>query len=170
MKPDFQKLWDNFPTHTDYPHLEDLYKWLGGKAEQNIDAPGFGPKGNTCASRLSVAFNAAGAPVGPGNLKGITTVGTKTKDRIIFRVSDFRTYLGRVLGEPTQDKTIPFNDGFAGKKGIIAFSVNWQNATGHIALWNGVTFREPTYDNYASYVDRDNPNIKTSLGEFWALA
>jgi hypothetical protein len=36
---------------------------LGGAAAQNIDAPGFGPNGNTCASRLSVAFNNGGAPI-----------------------------------------------------------------------------------------------------------
>jgi hypothetical protein len=51
--------------------------------------------------------------------------------------------------------------------GIIAFSVNWSNATGHIALWNGLTYREPTHDNYATYVAP--PNVRTTLAEFWAL-
>src|SRR5256885_7593079 len=54
-----------------------------------------------------------------------------------------------------------------GLKGIIAFSVNWSGATGHIALWNGVHYREPGYDNYSTYTNPDNPSIKTSLGEFW---
>ena len=169
MKPNFQKLWDHFPDHGKYPHMKDLYTWLGGTAEANINSPGFGEKGNTCASRLSVAFNKAGAPIG-GNLKGISTLSTGDKSRIIYRVSEFRTYLGRVLGTPTADITTRYDDAFTGKKGIIAFSVNWQNATGHIALWDGVTYREPTYDNYGAYVNSDNPKIKTSRGEFWELA
>jgi hypothetical protein len=36
---------------------------LGGAAAKNIDAPGFGPNGNTCASRLSVAFTNGGTPI-----------------------------------------------------------------------------------------------------------
>ena len=67
------------------------------------------------------------------------------------------------------DNTSPFDDAFRGKRGIIAFSVNWSNASGHIALWNGSIYREPVHDNYATYVDPVHPSVKTSKGEFWEL-
>lgn len=170
MKPNFQKLWANFPDHGQYPYMVDLYTHLGGSAQKAINTPGFGPKGNTCASRLSHAFNKAGAPIGPGHLSGIETLSTADHKRIIFRVREFRKYLLRTLGKPTADVTFPFDDAFKGKKGIVAFSVNWGNASGHIALWNGVRYREPDHDSYGSYVNADNPKVKTSRGDFWELA
>lgn len=70
---------------------------------------------------------------------------------------------------PTIDNTSPYDDAFRGRKGIIAFSVNWQGATGHIALWNGAAYREPSHDNYSTYVNSAYPNVRTSLGEFWEV-
>lgn len=163
-RPQLDQLWRHFPDHGAYPHLVDLYTALGGQAERNINAPGFGPNGNTCASRLSVAFNRAGAPI--RGISGVTTLGTANGSRIIFRVTEFRRYLLTTLGQPTMDRATPYNDAFRGKKGIIAFTVNFSNATGHIALWNGSQFREPGHDDYAAYV---NGSVRTSLGEFWEL-
>lgn len=62
-KPSFQRMWDAFPTHAAYPTMGDLYRHLGGNAQRNITAQGFGENGNACASRMSVASNAAGAPI-----------------------------------------------------------------------------------------------------------
>ena len=171
-KPNFSRLWNSFPDHVQYPTLKDLYTKLGGAAERNIHVPGFGPNGNTCASRLSMAFNNAGAPINTALAReiGVETLGTDSGSRIIFRVTGFRKYLQEVLGEPTIDNASPYDDEFRGRKGIIAFSVNWEGATGHIALWNGVTYREPSYDNYSTYVNSSYPDIKTTLGEFWELA
>jgi len=171
MKPSLQKLWAAFPDHIRYPTLKDLYTMLGGAATKNIDAPGFGPNGNTCASRLSVAFNNGGNPI---ELAAATVAHAQTfpaadGSRIIFRVADFRSYLLRTLGKPQIDDTSPFDHAFLRKKGIIAFSVNWQGATGHIALWNGTSYREPSHDNYATYVNATYPNVRTSRGELWEL-
>ena len=156
---------------TKYQSLKDLYTALGGAAQKNIDVPGFGPNGNTCASRMCVAFNKAGAPINMtvANSVGAKTMGTADSSRIIYRVIDFRNYLLKLLGEPTADNTSPYDDAFQGRKGIVAFSVNWQGATGHIALWNGITYREPSYDNYSTYVNSTYPNVKTSRGEFWEV-
>lgn len=172
IKPNLHRLWLAFPDHTKYRTLKDLYTALGGAAEKNINVPGFGPNGNTCASRLSVAFNKGGAPINSAlaGSVGATTLGTTDSSRIIFRVADFRKYLHKTLGKPSIDRASPYDDAFRNRKGIIAFSVNWQGATGHIALWDGVTYREPSYDNYSSYVNSTYPNIKTSLGEFWELS
>lgn len=167
----FKRLWTAFPDHVKYRTLKDLYTALGGTAAKNIRVPGFGPNGNTCASRLSVAFNNGGAPIDTAivNVIGAATVGTANGSRIIFRVSDFRKYLLKLLGEPSIDKATPYDDQFKGRQGIVAFSVNWQGATGHIALWNGSTYREPSYDDYSTYVNSTHPRVRTSLGEFWEI-
>ncbi len=171
IKPNFQRLWLAFPDHVKYRTMKDLYTALGGAAQKNINVPGFGPNGNTCASRLSVAFNKGGTPINTAiaNSIGATTLGTSNGSRIIFRVKDFRNYLHKTLGKPTIDNASPYDDLFKGRKGIIAFSVNWQGATGHIALWNGMTYREPSYDNYSTYINSSNLNVRTSRGEFWEL-
>lgn len=171
FKPNFHSLWSEFPDHAKYQSLKELYSALGGQAKKNINVPGFGANGNTCASRMSVAFNKSGAPIDTAiaNDVGAQTLGTADGSRIIFRVSEFRKYLFKVLGKPTIDNTSPYDDSFGGRKGIIAFSVNWQGATGHIALWNGATYREPIYDNYSTYVNPVYSNIRTSSGELWEL-
>lgn len=172
IKPKFHRLWLEFPDHVKYKTMKDLYTALGGAAEKNIQAPGFGPNGNTCASRLSMAFNKAGSPINStlANSIGVRTLGAKDGSRIIYGVADFRKYLIKLLGEPVTDKVSLYDDNFRGRKGIIAFSVNWAGATGHIALWNGVNYREPGYDNYSTYVDPANSQVKTSKGEFWEIA
>jgi hypothetical protein len=144
---------------------------LGGAAAKNINSPGFGPAGNTCASRLSVAFNNSGAPISANVARGVgaATLSAGSGSCIIYRVADFRLYLLRTLGSPTVDSTSPYDDAFRGKRGIIAFRVNWQGASGHIALWNGIAYREPSHDNYATYVNPVIPTVRTSRAEFWAL-
>jgi hypothetical protein len=171
MKPNLMQLWNAFPDHTQYPTLRELYTWLGGHAAQNINAPGFGPNGNTCASRLSVAFNKGGSPISAAiaGAVGAATVTAADGTKIIFRVTEFRKYLLHILGNPTIDDTSPYNDVFLGRRGIIAFTVNWSDASGHIALWNGNAFREPAHDDFSAYVNAENPNVKTSRGEFWAM-
>jgi hypothetical protein len=172
MKPELKKMWATFPDHDTYPTLKDLYTMLGGQAERNINEPGFGVNGNTCASRLSVAFNRGGAPISFTDAEAIGAGTLKAGDKsyIIFRVADFKKYLRRTLGPPTTDNTPPFDSAFRGKKGIIAFTVNWTGATGHIALWNGTAYREPDHDDYSSYVAPENQKVKTTLGEFWELS
>jgi hypothetical protein len=172
MGPALQNLWNNFRDHNTYPTLKDLYTWLGGAAAKNINAPGFGPNGNTCASRLSVAFNKAGAKIDKAiaNSVGAQTISAADGSQLIFRVGEFRRYLIRILGAPTTDKNSPFDSDFSGMRGIIAFAVNWADASGHIAMSNGTTYREPGHDNFARYVDPRNPKVRTSRGEFWRLS
>lgn len=121
---------------------------------------------------MSVAFNKAGTPINAGlaNSVGAPTLGTKDGSRIIYRVADFRSYLIKFLGKPIVDDATPYDDKFRGRRGIVAFSVNWAGATGHIALWNGLNYREPGYDNYSIYINTDNPRVKTSRGEFWEIS
>jgi len=171
LKPSFYQLWSLFPRHSQHSTLKDLFTALGGAAAKNINAPGFGEKGNTCAARLSIAFNKAGAPIleSVANAAGARTVGAADGTRIIFGVADFRRYLLHTLGTPSIDGTRPLDDTYQGRTGIVAFRVNWSDASGHIALWNGRAYREPTHDNYAAYIHPKDPTIRTSRTEFWEL-
>lgn len=167
VKPTLSKVWAAFPDHLTYPTLSDLYAHLGGGAARNINSPGFGPNGNTCASRLSVAFNGGGAPISRAiaQAAGAQTISAADGSNIIFRVTEFRSYLLKLLGRPQIDNASPYDSNFRGRRGIIAFTVNWSDASGHIALWNGTGYRE-AHDNYATYV---SGTARTSRGEFWAL-
>ena len=44
-KPNFMRIWNEFPDHMKYPTMKDLFTWQGGQAERNIYAEGFGPGG-----------------------------------------------------------------------------------------------------------------------------
>ena len=168
MKPELIKLWAAFPDHDRYPDLRTLYTMMGGVAARNIDAPGFGANGNTCASRLSHAFNHGGAPISEAVARsiGAETIGTADGHRVIFKVAHFRKYLLRTLGRPQADNTSPYDDAFRARRGIIAFSVQgWGDATGHIALFRHGQYRE-AHDNYATLA---LGNVHTVRGEFWEL-
>ena len=62
-KPNFALMWQAFPDHTKYPTLRDLHTFIGGTLVKNIDEPGFGPHGNTCAVRMSRALNYGNLPI-----------------------------------------------------------------------------------------------------------
>ena len=172
MKPNLQKLWDAFPDHPTYPTMKDLYIWLGGTAASSVGSPGFPADGNTCASRLSVAFNNGGAPISKATVTAAHAHTLKAGDGslIIYRVAEFRRYLQHAFGKSSVDTSSPYDSDFQGKRGIVAFSVNWANATGHIALFDGAAYREPDHDNYATYADPDKPSVHTSRAEFWQLS
>jgi len=162
-------MWTSFPDHIQYPTMGALYRHLGGVAEQNIPQRGFGENGNACASRMSVAMNKGGAPINYARAQGARarSIGAADRSRIIYGVADLKRYLIATLGQPPLDGVIPFDSAFRGKSGIIAFGVTgWDNAVGHIALFNGATYREPAYDNYATFSDG---SARTVSGQFWEI-
>ena len=167
-KPNFKMMWAGFPTRLEYRNLEALFTHLGGTAAKNINAPGFGVDGNTCAARLSVALQAGGVMITGG--AGIRTVSTASGKRIIYGVADMRRFLEREFGKPERDVTLPFDSDFKKRKGIISFSVTgWSNATGHIALFDKGTYRDRGDDHYHSMTAASSGGARTVAGEFWEL-
>jgi len=61
-KPNSDKLWNVFPSHITYHTLADLYSSIDNK-KIKAAVGWLGSYGNTCASRMSIAFNNAGAPI-----------------------------------------------------------------------------------------------------------
>jgi hypothetical protein len=168
-KPKFDLMWAGFPTRVEYGNMKALFEHLGGAAERNINAPGFGVDGNTCAARLSVALHAGGVAISGG--PGIRTLGTASGKRIIYGVADMRTFLERELGRPERDVTVPFHSDFLKRKGIISFSVSgWTDATGHIALFDKGTYRDTGDDRYFAMTAASTGGPRTVVGEFWEIA
>jgi hypothetical protein len=121
---------------------------------------------------ISVALNGTSTPINPALVPRDKRLSTADGHYIIFSVTQLRSYLLTTLGKPQIDRASPYDDSFRGKKGIIAFSVNWGDATGHVALFNGQSYREPVHDNYATYFVPRTPTsreVATYRGEFWEL-
>jgi hypothetical protein len=160
-KSNFQMMWDAFPDHTKYPTLRSLFTFIGGSLTKNIDSPGFGESGNTCAVRMSRALNYATLPIAAKLVKKLS-IETMTGDDgklYIFRVREMRTYLKSTLGGTPSTVTKGFDTAFVKKKGIVAFDVDgWSDASGHLTLWDGSAFREPVHDDFRNL--KDDPNTK----------
>lgn len=159
-KPSFDSLWANFPDHTKYPTLKDLFTMIGAQLARNIEEPGFGPNGNTCAVRISRALNYANHPIRYKTTKALDLNPLLGADKklYLFRVSEMRTYLKHTLGVTPKTVKKDFGTAFADTRGIVAYRITgWSDATGHIAFWNGKEFREP-HDDYRAL--KDDPTTK----------
>ena len=115
--PPFQKLWDNYPGKQT---ADEVKKLIGGVVAQDWIT-------NTCAIRMSHAFNLAGAPI-PGNVPGMVTIrggGKYANFRYAIRVAEMRKYLEarygpptfRIAGPHTGDREEPAPAKFTGRQG-----------------------------------------------------
>ena len=154
-KPDFAMMWQAFPDHAKYPTLRDLHTFIGGTLIKNIGVPGFGESGNTCAVRMSRALNYGNLPVSAKLTKslGIKTM-TGADDKLyMFQVRQMKVYLHTALGVTPSKVFKNFGEAFMNKQGIVAFDVTgWNDASGHVALWDGAAFREQ-HDDYRGLKD-----------------
>ncbi len=116
-KPSFELMWASFPDHTKYPTLRDLHTHIGGALAKNIDVPGFGPVGNTCAVRMSRALNYGNLPTSPKLVKQLNVSAMTGKDGklYIFRVRDMKAYLAKALGGQSLEGDQGFRRGVSGQ-------------------------------------------------------
>lgn len=178
--PDFQKLWDAYPTG-DTPAVGKL---IGGAVGSGIGQPDANGKmrgwiTNTCAIRLSRSFNYAGnefripqayAFADRKVPKTFSTIAGGDKLRYAFRVAEFLKYLREKFGKaPVSitkergDSTVP--DVFKSRKGLIVFDdCGWSDATGHIDLWNGSECRGKAYWQEAKRVFLWTPQVQWAVG------
>lgn len=137
LLPPFEQMWTAYPRG----EVADVKKLVGG----NVDADWIT---NTCAIRMSRAFNYAGQPI-PKDFalphdKTLATVRGGDDLRYAFRVAELKAYLEARYGMPTKIVEAEAGgqgvdaDDFRGYKGVIVFDVKgWDDATGHIDLWDG---------------------------------
>jgi hypothetical protein len=91
---------------------------------------------------MSYALNHAGAPIARG---AWSTVSGGDGSWYIFRVRDIVTYLQSSFGKADKTVRSPKPGDFAGMKGILVFNVNWQDASGHVTLWDGSVCSDHCY-------------------------
>lgn len=162
--PPFDLLKQHYDIDPDYNMVK---KRIGGEVTQKWLGD------NTCAMRVSKAFNYAGGQGKPffEHENGFPKIGVRYNPGIYkirkghgmsvihgadklwygFRVADIRIYLHRMYGKAQvikeRGKHIKESD-FKDKQGIIAFDVKgWDDATGHVTLWDGEKVLYETEEN-----------------------
>lgn len=144
----FDTMWQEFPNPGE--SASAAKKTVGG----NVDAAWIA---NTCVIRVSRAFNYSGQMI-PGDHDGLLTVRGGDHLRYALRVKEFTKYLRAVYGRPAVSHTYSQPGGevppdFTGRQGVICFEVDgWDDATGHVDLWNGHECVHAGYFNRASKV------------------
>lgn len=144
----FERMWNVYPAPTG--EAEAAKAAIGGGVDVKWIT-------NTCVIRLSRALNYAGHLI-PAGQDGLATLSGADGLRYAYRVEEFRKYLVATFGSPTfsEDHDPPREgvpDGVAGRKGILCFRVTgWDDATGHIDLWDGEAPRHAAYFSRAATV------------------
>ena len=126
-----------FQLRAQYPFgsLSQVKSKIGGRVNSRVIR-------NTCVIRVSRALNYTGHPI-PRRFRGLRTIRGGDGKWYAIRVREFKNFLIRTYGPPdavyvnrSGSNAIPRS--FRNKKGIILFEVNsWNNATGHVTLWDG---------------------------------
>lgn len=138
QRPSFTHAWTSFSQV--HGSVENVGSVIGGKVKTNIDAGIFT---NACAIRMSYVFNQTGFSI-PSNA-GAVSSGAKG-EKYLFRVSDLSNHIETRFGKPDYVQNNPNLQQFLGKKGILLFEVSgWNDATGHVTLWNGTTCSDTCY-------------------------
>ena len=139
--PEFESLWRN---HGGKMSSTNFKKMVGGK----VNADWYK---NTCAIRMSRAFNYSGYAI--PKLKSVQPDGKERWESIsgedgkwyLLRVDTFLSeILEKHFGPP--DIRGKVEGDFMGKKGLILFKVRrWEDATGHLDLWDGAKVSHEAY-------------------------
>jgi len=144
-RPKFQIMWHHFITVYGDGSVPSVGEKIGGKVQENIELGVKDPKvgfTNACAIRMSYSLNNSGVTIPRGAWK---TVSGGDKKQYIYRVSDLIKYLTHTFGKPDKAVRNPKPSDFAGLKGILVFSVQWSDATGHVTLWDGNSCSDHCY-------------------------
>ena len=104
---------------------------------------------NTCAIRLSRAFNYSGVPI-PSHFPGLKVISGSDRRWYAYHMQELKKWIEFTFGPPGIVKTKGHNatisrEAFAGHHGVIAFDIHFTDANGHIDLWDGADFYESAY-------------------------
>ena len=137
MKPTWSKFWAEYPDYITYPDSAAVKKQIGGE----VDAAWVV---NTCAVRMSRGLNGSGVVV-PAKFAGLVTLKGGDGKRYAIRVAEVRTWFPSALGAPDFDLKkkagVAFDQAtLSAFKGIVAFDISFNDATGHLDAWDGSGF------------------------------
>ncbi len=139
--PPINKLWSNYQKVGNGISSGDVYEKIGGDV-YNLRLNNPIVYRNSCALRLSYAFNKSGYLLP----KRISSVTGADGNNYYLTIKEFENYLSKSLGPADIIGTNPSE--FVNQQGIILFKFNngtYSNATGHITLFNG---SNTAYGNY----------------------
>ncbi len=136
--PKFDLLSSNYP---DEPK-EVVKKKIGGHVNADWVT-------NTCAIRLSRAFNYSGVAI-PSKFHGLHVISGSDRKWYAYRMQELKKWVELTFGAPgsvhTKGKNTPISrSAFAHRRGVIAFDIHFTDANGHIDLWDGSDFYESAY-------------------------
>ncbi len=138
----YEKLSANFSEVKDLS-VEEVGELIGGKVKWNIDNGYFK---NACAIRMSYAFNYSGIIIEKND--GATSSG-EDGYWYLYRVADFIKYLKNNYEYKSSDSIEDFN----GEEGVIVFNdCGWNDATGHIDLFDGESVEGTDYSDDAKEI------------------
>lgn len=173
-RPRFDDMWNNYPEGLD---AEEAYKKAGGAVyEAYIYAQKKGSieYRNACAIRISMALNGAEHRIPSGTQpegKMYRLSGTGGKYAYFLKKDDVAKFIKSRWKAPEIVVTGSGEDkkkAILGKRGLIIFDVQgWDNARGHVTLWNGEKCIDTCYFDAASIPG--SINAKTIKYEFWEL-
>lgn len=138
-RPRFSELWAAY-AEVGYREAGAVYELVGGEAaalrrQKPIDYS------NACALRMSRAFNNGGYRIPRGTIiknKAIYRVRGDDGMPYILRVNDMIDFLEFNWGKPDLVMAPGKDKDISGKKGLIIVEVSgWNDARGHVVLWNG---------------------------------
>lgn len=133
MAVEFKDLQDNYPNEPRAKLFENLGPdWLPLVSNPNYD--------NTCSIRLSVALLRAGLAIKKKYREALT----ERNENIVLRVKTMGQLVQSNFGDPwgmSKEVGVPLKSSdIPARTGIIAYHVNWKDATGHFDLWHGTGF------------------------------
>jgi hypothetical protein len=137
--PTWVNLYGNYPLKK----VDEVFKQIGGKAEQNFDSGFFE---NACTFRVSSSLNGANGmhkipffkDISNHNGKMEAQVSSgKDKNWYVIRVTMLVKYLTRTYRKPEVLKPGSYKQAIKDRKGIIVYVQPLGNATGHADLWDG---------------------------------
>jgi hypothetical protein len=136
--PYFEDLTANYP---DDPSADAVKKLIGG----HVDADWIT---NTCAIRLSRAFNYTGITLKHHDSPFMHTVSGADHNWYAYRMLELRNWVAAKFGRPALDiKGTTDRSKFSGVQGVIAFEIHFHDANGHLDLWNGSTYVHENADS-----------------------
>ena len=133
--PSFSVLRQHYPDQDP----DTVKKTIGGRVDADWIT-------NTCAIRMSRALNYSGIaiPHGVPNLHVISGADGKWYS---YRMRELQHWLGTAFGPADLVETDHLKrSDFAGVSGIIAFDIQFDDASGHVDLWDGASYIHQTSD------------------------
>lgn len=140
-------------------------KKIGGKVQENFELPeGKGRFENACPIRMSYVLNMTGFQIHKSSR--YSSVSGADRRQYLYKVPDMMAYLEQVFGKPDKTVMSPRPSDFSGMKGIIVVKGHgWNNAVGHVTLWDG----SACSDSCHLSADPDNGTFVPDTASIWVL-